>query len=48
MKLTVKAGEVRLIEEVVKEAKSGPTRHVQTNIRTTVAGPPARSWTSGG
>ena len=35
MKLTVKAGEVRLIEEVEKEAKSGPTRHVQTNIRTT-------------
>ena len=35
MKLTVKAGEVRLIEEVEKETKSGPTRHVQTNIRTT-------------
>ena len=35
MKLTVKAGEVRLIEEVEKETKSGPARHVQTNIRTT-------------
>ena len=35
MKLTVKAREVRLIEEVEKEVKSGPTRHVQTNIRTT-------------
>ena len=35
MKLTVKAREVRLIEEVEKETKSGPTRHVQTNIRTT-------------
>ena len=35
MKLTVKAGEVRLIEEVEKETKSGPTHHVQTNIRTT-------------
>ena len=33
MKLTVKASEVRLIEEVEKQQEKKPTRHVTTNLR---------------
>ena len=35
MKLTVKAGEVRLVEEAEKREKSAPKRHVTTNLRST-------------